>query len=96
MSYLHFLLQVLQCVYMVHIMYRLLFGVFYVHLSWLIIRKTEITDFNMFTFLSLSTLCGKLIESFAYCIFPCHSVSVECRVGADHHAFSHIFYVSLY
>jgi hypothetical protein len=59
MSYLHFLLQVLQCVYMVHIMYPLLFGVFYVHLSWLIIRKTKITNFNMFTFLSLSTLCGK-------------------------------------
>jgi len=59
MSCLHFILPVLQCVYTVHIMYPLLFGAFYVHLFWLIIKKTKVTNFNMLTFLSLPTLCEK-------------------------------------
>ena len=59
MSCLSFLLQVLQCVYIVHIMYPLLFGIFYINLFWLIIRKIKIKNFNMLTFLCLPTLCGK-------------------------------------
>ena len=59
MSCLHFLLQVLQCVNTVHVMYPLLFDIFYVCLFWLIIRKPKITNFNMLTFLSLPTLFGK-------------------------------------